>query len=611
MTELARRDGGRIRTLFVFAWLGGGAETEARLLARHLDPARHRIDAVACFHQTGAAEAAVARLATAGVDVDTTPYGLSFEETVDYLARRIAAYDIIISCQDVADIYPALERLRWRPPLIEHGRSVSEALAGPKHFTNRYVGTHRSVRDAAAGRMPGREARAVEIPAMMDRGDPRPEVHAPERALAGGGASFWAPEGAAEREARDPDILALVARWESLLREVLEERVPAAPPSVFASVLQGGFECSTHRRGDGRRLDVIRATGHDIHAAADYRQLREHGIATVRDGLRWHLIERAPGRYDWSSFLPMLRAARAAGTQVIWDLLHYGWPEDIDIWSPAFVDRFANFADAVARVVRSETDATAFYCPVNEISFFSWAAGDVAYLNPFARGRGFELKAQMARASIAAMHRILARDPDARFVHCEPAIHVACDPARPEQRAAAEGWHQAQYQAWDLIAGRIWPQLGGEPRLLDLVGVNYYFDNQWIHAGPPIDMGHPLYRPVRNILAEVHARYGRPVVVSETGIEGDRRAAWMRYMAGEVSAARAAGVPVEGLCLYPIVDHVGWDDDRICPSGLLSTAIWNGRRHVHEPLAREARLWLASEGRTGLPRSGSIRARDR
>jgi hypothetical protein len=37
--------------------------------------------------------------------------------------------------------------------------------------------------------------------------------------------------------------------------------------------------------------------------------VRRHGLLTVRDGLRWHLIEREPGRYDWSSWLPMLEAA--------------------------------------------------------------------------------------------------------------------------------------------------------------------------------------------------------------------------------------------------------------------------------------------------------------
>jgi hypothetical protein len=53
----------------------------------------------------------------------------------------------------------------------------------------------------------------------------------------------------------------------------------------------GGFECATHRRRDGHRLDLIRATHHDVNAAADYRMLADHGICTVRDGLRWNRIE--------------------------------------------------------------------------------------------------------------------------------------------------------------------------------------------------------------------------------------------------------------------------------------------------------------------------------
>ena len=47
--------------------------------------------------------------------------------------------------------------------------------------------------------------------------------------------------------------------------------------------------------------------------ARDYAQCRELGFRTLRDGLRWHLIEKAPGKYDWSSWLPMLEAAEEAG----------------------------------------------------------------------------------------------------------------------------------------------------------------------------------------------------------------------------------------------------------------------------------------------------------
>src|SRR4051794_18697553 len=101
---------------------------------------------------------------------------------------------------------------------------------------------------------------------------------------------------------------------------------------TFGSFFLGGFECSNHRRSDGRRLDLLASTYHDRLAAKDYELLSQHGIHAVRDGLRWHLIETASGQYDWRSFLPMLRAAERAGTRVIWDLCHYGYPDDLNIW---------------------------------------------------------------------------------------------------------------------------------------------------------------------------------------------------------------------------------------------------------------------------------------
>ncbi len=49
----------------------------------------------------------------------------------------------------------------------------------------------------------------------------------------------------------------------------------------------------------------------------------------------------------------MLQAARDTGTQVIWDMMHYGWPDDLDVWSPAFVDRFARWpAPPVGTIAR-------------------------------------------------------------------------------------------------------------------------------------------------------------------------------------------------------------------------------------------------------------------
>ena len=81
-----------------------------------------------------------------------------------------------------------------------------------------------------------------------------------------------------------------------------------ASNSLFSSFWAAGFECSTQINSAGVRLDMTAALQHDVCAAADYRRLHEVGIATARDGLRWHLIDRG-GAFDWSSWLPMLEAA--------------------------------------------------------------------------------------------------------------------------------------------------------------------------------------------------------------------------------------------------------------------------------------------------------------
>ena len=356
---------------------------------------------------------------------------------------------------------------------------------------------------------------------------------------------------------------------------------------VFKSFWMAGFECSCHCRRDKRRLDLIAATEHDRWAAVDYARVRRLGIETVRDGARWHRIERSPGRYDFSSLLPMVRAARDTGVQVIWDLCHYGWPEGLDIFRPEFVDRFAEYARAVARVVAAETDEPPVWAPINEISFWSWAGGDVAYLNPGATRRGFELKTQLVRACLAAVDAVWSVDPRARILHCDPAIHIVPDALRPEDREEAEGHRQAQYQAWEMIAGRLWPQLGGDERYLDVLGVNYYPNNQWVLDGPMLQWDDPRYRPFRDILREAWERYGRPLVVAETGAQDGFRAEWLRYIAGEVRAARRAGVPVGGICLYPVLNYPGWDDDRHCQSGLWGYPGPGGHREIHVPLAEE------------------------
>jgi hypothetical protein len=45
------------------------------------------------------------------------------------------------------------------------------------------------------------------------------------------------------------------------------------------------------------------------------------------------------------------------------------------------------------------------------------------------------------------------------------------------------------------------------------------------------------------------------------------------------------------MCLYPILNHPGWADDRHCHNALWDYPDKNGKRKIYAPLAAELRRW--------------------
>lgn len=360
----------------------------------------------------------------------------------------------------------------------------------------------------------------------------------------------------------------------------------------FSSFIMGGFECSTHR-DRARRLDLIRSTRHDEFALADYQRLLSIGMKTARDGVRWHLIESEPGRYDFSSLEAQVQAAKDSKIQILWDLFHYGCPDGLSPFSDEFVPRFVRFAAAVSTYLADRLGPDVVICPVNEISFFAWIAGSKGIFYPFAQRRGSRLKRLLIEATTASVKAIRHAVPTAKFMISEPAIHVVPRDSTPAARRAAQAYRLSQFEALDGI-------LTADPDAIDTIGLNFYFHNQWRHPSRrKIPRGHPEYRPLNEILGEFYERYRKPLMIAETGIEDEPRPDWFRYVCDEVAIAMERGIPMTGICLYPIVNHPGWADDRHCHNGLWDYADDLGNREIFEPLAEEIRKQIRRfEGQT-------------
>lgn len=353
----------------------------------------------------------------------------------------------------------------------------------------------------------------------------------------------------------------------------------------FPSFIMGGYECADHINRSGIRVDLLRATGHEARVAEDYYLARSIGIRTVREGIRWGFVERAPYDYNFDEVRHRIRAGMQADIQQCWDLCHFGYPDDLMPTHPHFAARFAALCQAFVQVYRQEApDKPLIITPINEISFLSWHSGEVRGTVPFVTGCGWDIKYHLCKAAIAGVRAIRSLDARARVMHVEPLIHIHALPDRGDE-AFIDRINEEQFQALDIISGRICPELGGSPEYLDIIGVNYYHTNQWESGGAvlPWAPGHDeRLVPFHQLLQRVASRYGCPLVVSETGHYGEHRPQWIRMIMEQCREAINCGIDLWGVCIYPMIDRPDWDHlDKYIPCG-----VWgydeHGSRIPHE-----------------------------
>ena len=336
--------------------------------------------------------------------------------------------------------------------------------------------------------------------------------------------------------------------------------------SPFETFWMAGFECTDKLNAFGSRVDFLTLTGHLQQIRQDYRNLAPFNIRTVREGIRWSQVEKSPYNYDWSAVKLMLKQGRALGVQQVWDLCHFGYPDDLTPLHPMFARRFAAMCRAFVEFYRSlYPDGELVVTPINEVSFISWLGGEVRGTSPYCVGQGWEVKYALMRAFIEGVAAMREADPAVRILATEPLVNVvAPQDATPELEAEARAIHELQYQAVDILCGRSCPELGGSPEYLDILGLNYYYNNQWeIRTHAVLNWANEnadtRWLPLRTLLAEAYDRYNKPLLLAETSHPGIDRPHWIHFVAGECAAAMQQGVPLWGVCLYPIIDRPDWD----------------------------------------------------
>ena len=366
---------------------------------------------------------------------------------------------------------------------------------------------------------------------------------------------------------------------------------------IFPTFFMTGFECSTFVWKDRERKDYVVATGHDRHLSKDYGAAMDLGIGVVREAIRWPQVDLGDGLFDWSSVQRVQDAATDCNLTPIWDLCHYGLPDGCDPFSDECHHRFVEYCRAAAEFVTSTAEPPFFFTPINEITFFSAAATDLEWMYPFAKGREDELKRALCAMSIAGAKAIREVEAGARMVHVDPIVHAVPPLDRPDlaDEANDEAYREA-YEAWDMLSGRLAPELGGSPEILDIVGVNVYnysqvqldADKKRETLGPR----DPRRKPLSELLKFAWDRYRRPIIIGETSGFQDNRAEWLRMTMEESLKALNSGIDLQGVCLYPFVDVPDWWSQKWAKIGIYDVADKESFERVpFDPYIRELRCW--------------------
>ncbi len=374
--------------------------------------------------------------------------------------------------------------------------------------------------------------------------------------------------------------------------------------------LWAGLECTINRVAD-TYFDQCEMSGHD-QRLADLDLLAGLGFSKLRYPILWekhaHTSLDTP---DFSWAAPRLERLRQLNIQPIAGLVHHGsGPRDTSLLDPAFPERLAAYAAAVAE----RFPWIDHFTPVNEPLTTARFSGLYGHWYPhgkddatFARCLLTELK-----ATVLAMRAIRRVIPHAQLVQTEDLAKIFSTPPLAYQ---ADYENQRRWISFDLLTGSLTPDavlyrhfrtLGipaadldwfrENPCPPDIFGVNCYitserFLDHRVDAYPAhahASNGRDRYADVAachvrgqgsagltRLLLELHERHRGAIAVTEVhlGCTREEQVRWLAEIWDAADLARRAGADVRAITAWCALGAYNWNslvtrDDRHYEPGL-------------------------------------------
>ncbi len=299
-----------------------------------------------------------------------------------------------------------------------------------------------------------------------------------------------------------------------------------------------------HARPGLRALDEYELTQHYAQWKTDFDLVAETGVQAVRWGIPWYKVQPKPGVWDWSwTDAALDYLVNVKGITPILDIMHYGtplWMENSFI-NCCYPEAVAEYATAVAQRYGKLVE---WYTPLNEPLVNAGMCGYDGLWPPYLQGDDgyFKMILALSRGIVATMEAIRAAAPDWRTVQVEALWRNTTAVPGLEERVRLS--NELQYICLDLTMGRVGEGHPLLPRLRrhgmtdndlawfkehavrhDVLGANFY---PWSAKEMAAKGDGTMYgRPVKThgghlaaAVAELHGRYGLPIMVTETSSLG-------------------------------------------------------------------------------------------